>query len=868
MLLFLSYFAASYPLSISFPEPPSKATVPSCSSFQSSSYTFSFSLNMPAAVTSSSPPHTVNNAVTHKPRSQGLIKKTRIARRRGRALDPIGSDDEIEREVGTDSESEDERSSLDSDSDSDTQPASEDVVPNGHFTPSTSQSPGDRGLSDKDSVTHGPSGPTPFFNSTGEWSDMVAEENINGPAELPVIEFADFNGQLGVQNGSRSHRSKKPVRVTHPVREPSHSSLPTDDQVLDAEPIASTSRRSSSTPFVRRPPGQTARQAYQQRLESDPSYVPTVGGFWGHDDRLLDKDLRSLSGWWRGKWQGRGHGRGFMRGRGRGGYVASQASQPNSAEEPVSSNTDGVPPIERAWTHDGFEEMRQKEEHRRTTEQASQQPQTSQPSRGTNGFRSRGMGSHRGGRGSFGRGGGFTGSPSRSRVHSPFSNPGRVWFATKPELMWTKQHEGFLYFDSALKSRQNQGLGLRVKLPGSQALVIKTPRRAHEPTPFARASTPSISGSDVDRMYTVRLPKRAGKERQAEAMTTNDLTTEVFTVNIPIYEPPVVNNVSSSPPQPTQSYDMHSQETSTSPSQPKTQFERMSLDPQTPDPAGCADAEEAVSKNSSSGLPAEGQQAELIEDQPPSLHTIQTAFTPPLPHPSPVYGSPYVYPPPLPPGVAINQHGMTYELASGRPVYLQAPAPMYNPRPVMHSHLNPPAMPFVPGHMHAHSAVSPDFLAQPAPHTPPVNGFVDPSTGTPIFSFPRQTSRIEIRAPSENADPKSPVKSLSTLRMNAAVFEPSRPSESSVNGYLPSYPMSSYTPINGAEGSPSGDEGHGSQQHIPPDPAVMGYAHYSQPYYYPEAYGYVPYMDMSQQAGQYEMYPPADSLPPQGTVYY
>jgi hypothetical protein len=26
-----------------------------------------------------------------------------------------------------------------------------------------------------------------------------------------------------------------------------------------------------------------------------------VGEFWGHDDRLLDKDLRSLSGWWRGR---------------------------------------------------------------------------------------------------------------------------------------------------------------------------------------------------------------------------------------------------------------------------------------------------------------------------------------------------------------------------------------------------------------------------------------------------------------------------------------------------------------------------------------------------------------------------------------
>jgi hypothetical protein len=173
--------------------------------------------------------------------------------------------------------------------------------------------------------------------------------------------------------------------------------------------------------------------------------------------------------------------------------------------------------------------------------------------------------------------------------------------------------------------------------------------------------------------------------------------------------------------------------------------------------------------------------------------------------------------------------------------------------------------------MHHHSAVSPDFLAQPTPHTPPVNGFIDPSTGTPIFSFPRQTSRIEIRAPSENAEPKSPGKSSSSrssaLRTSAAIFEPSRSADNPVNGFFSSYPTPSYAPVNGAEGSPSGDEGHGSQQHMA-DPTMIGYPHYTQPYYYPEAYGYVPYMDMSQQAGQYEMYPPADSLPPQGTVYY
>jgi hypothetical protein len=47
--------------------------------------------------------------------------------------------------------------------------------------------------------------------------------------------------------------------------------------------------------------GRTARQLYQGQLKNDPSYVPTVGEFWGSDDRLLDKDLRTLSPWWRGR---------------------------------------------------------------------------------------------------------------------------------------------------------------------------------------------------------------------------------------------------------------------------------------------------------------------------------------------------------------------------------------------------------------------------------------------------------------------------------------------------------------------------------------------------------------------------------------
>lgn len=852
---------------------------------------------MPAPVTSHSSARTVNKGATLKPRSQAQTKKTRIVRPRGRAKD-AGSDDEIEREVGTDSESEDDLSSLDSDSDSDTEPASEDVIPNGHsrtFTPSTSQSPGDRGTLSKDSAAVDAAS---FFTPAGNWSEMVADETANGPADLPVIEFADFDGHDVPQAGPRSRKPKKSTKNAHPVVEAPISPISAlrDDtrNEIEADPIASSSRRSISPSSHRRLAGQTARQAYQQRLESDPSYVPTVGGFWGHDDRLLDKDLRSLSGWWRGRWQGRGRGRGFIRGRGRGGFFVSPNSQPTPHAdtqngEDASAEPVDLPPIERAWTHDGFEEMKQKEEQRRFAQQPPPQLQNPQSARGVGGFRGgRGYAPGRGGRGGFPRGG-YAGSPTTSRNGSPFGTQKRIWFAMKPELMWTKQHEAFLHFDSAMKPRPGYGPAFRVKVPGSQEQIIRAPpRQFHSKISAAKHSTASVLGSDLgDRTYAVRLPKRAGKDKQAAHLPAEQTSIEeIFTVRlkpvernaIPLSKPAPATNGTASP--------LASSQDSTSqpdpPIQPeasiRSQLEQISLEPQASNPARWAQTEEAVLRNPST----EVAPVDAEDVQRPELPDLQTVFTPPPPvsQPSPVYGSPYGYAPALPPGIAMNQHGMTYELATGRPVYLQPPPPpMYNPRPIMHSHMPPPGLPFVPGHMHHHShshtAISPDFLAHSAPHTPPVNGFIDPSTGTPIFSFPRQTTRIEIRAPSEDFEVKSPgkpaVRRASGLRTTAVAFEPSRSSENHVNGYYPSIAtptdmssLPSYGSVDGAEGSASGDDGHGNQHNMA-DPGMMAYPPYQQPYYYPEAYPYPPYMDMA--PGQYEVYP-TDPHIPQGTVYY
>ncbi|KAF5321644.1 hypothetical protein D9619_000574 [Psilocybe cf. subviscida] len=780
-------------------------------------------------------------ADTLKPRDTAApapkSKKRRIVRRRGRGRGGIDSDDEIVREAATDSDSDDEDdvSSLDSADDSDMEPASvEDVIPldRAHLpTPRNSQSP--------DSVarqegTRMNGGTAAFFSAAGDWSEMVTDEKDNGPADLPVIEFSDFKGPPATQ-GRKNKRAKKAKGQAERAAAP-------EAQTTGAKAVAKPESKPvepqpSSAPAPRVTPGQAARQAYQHKLETDASFVPTIGNFWGHDDRLIDPELRSLSGWWRGR--GRGRGRGIMRGRG--GFQGPPQSR--GGPEADSAPPKELPPIEKAWGHDGFEDMKRKEEERRA-EVAKNPPMS--PKRG--GFAGRGGFVPRG-RGGFARGG-FNGRPT------PFIQPGKVRFAMKPEHVWTKQHEAFLYFDPSLKPRAGQGAGFRVKLPGKSPQVIRTPVQVQTSTsssaPEASTSKMTAEGSDSgDKYYVVRLPHRAGKEREVSAEeTTMPSLEEVFTVR-PELAPAKPKSVSDS----IQATVASVEAATSAPAVPvdalpeptiRSQLEQLTLEPQPSDPERQAKTEFAVLRQPSAEKEGETEPIAGTSTERPTLAPLQVVFSPPPPapqaisQPPPAYGSPYGYHPALPPGVAMDHNGMPYELATGRHVYL--PQPMFNPRPMMPSHFTP-GMPFVPGHMHHPSATSPDFLHHTSP--PPMNGFIDPSTGTPIFSFPRQTTRIEIRAPTEESERASrAARTSSGLRTTAPAFQPSRPPNPQNNPYDPSYDNIVGQPMDGNMG--------------------MMYQPYQQ-YYYPEAYGYPPYVDMSQ-GGQYDMY--NTEQVPQGTVYY
>lgn len=814
-------------------------------------------------------------------------KKTRVVRRRGRG--GLDSDEEIEREAQTDSDTDDD-SSLSSESESESV-SEDDEHHAGIVTPSTTQSPPPL---DVKPALNGKSGP--FVGAT-DWAQIVADENAHGAEDLPVIDFADMHTHTipeptaatpsprsrKAQKQNKKSSTKAHTPTTAASEEPTRASEPLakeeDHDLATEEPVASTSR---TEPLHERPlrgRGQSARQAYQERLQADPAFVPRVGEFWGHDDRLLDKDLRSLSGWWRGRWQGRGRGRGGFSMRGRGGFYQGHGPSREEAEESGREREKEkgeekyeVPPIDRAWTHDGFEEMKRREEQRREEQRRAQGSQQSAYAHRGGALRGRGAFAGRG-RGGFSRGGGVAspvaGLSRAGQRPDPSSIP--VWYAMKPEKMWTKHADNFLYFEHAFRPRPGDTPGFRVKLPGHAAGQVVRPKKVYSKATSQEPMTSSSSSptEESERHFVVRIPASVKVPASSRPMdtvgeqTSSDIPIEeVFKVrphaapeHVPL-QASAQSQVSpvSEVPVAGPSHSATASLSSAVPVQPmpeaQKQLEQLGIGfPASSDSNGDPSPviQETLLRNPPrTEMHAPVPQAAPVDDAtrpvPPVLSPLQTSFSP-VPQASPPYGSPYPYGA-LPPGIAMSHQGYAYELATGRPVYLQpTPPPMYAPRPMMQSYMGHPSasVPFVPAHMH-----HPSQEYMPQPHTPPVNGFADPATGVPIFTPPRQSSRIEIRAP--DGQPMKPAPRPSGLRTSTTehdVKQVAEPSEGSAYGELQS-----------------------QQPHaIQPDPAVMAYPAYQQPYYYPDPNGYSGYVDMSTPGVQYDLYPPYEQHA-QPIIYY
>ncbi|TFY72337.1 hypothetical protein EVG20_g668 [Dentipellis fragilis] len=385
---------------------------------------------------------------------------------------------------------------------------------------------------------------------------------------------------------------------------------------------------------------------------------------------------------------------------------------------------------------------------------------------------------------------------------------------------------------------------------------------------FGSGANSATTSDDGEKAFTVRLPPRAGKEKaveveievkteargQEQATTVDELSLDdAFTIKPP---PPMIPIFPMSAPPAQASF------SSVRPSSPQLE--------QQPSPS--ADLAQGWI-TSSPPLPEETRPA------PPALPPLQTVFSP-MAAPSPQFGSPYGFAPTpaLPPGIVLNQHGMPYEMATGRAVYLQQPMYDVHPRGVLPPHMSmpPPPAPFAPQHLRHPSSmsVSPDFLAHPSP--PPM--FAE----TPIFAPPRQSSRIEIRKPTADPDtkkttsprPSSLRSSVTSSTASTAAAASATPSNTSATAPAPrAAPPAVTSPQQHAmpEFYPTLSPNYavGSPEQGPPPPVdvqMMGYPQYQQQYYYPpEQYGYAPppsAYDMQHRPVQYDMYAPPQPQPP------
>ena len=827
---------------------------------------------MPALVSSSSQ-STANIPQGSKNPSS---RPKRLVRRRGRGRDEL-SDDEVEREALSDSDfsSGSTDSATRSDDDED-------------ITRSTLNPGEQKSRSIRSSAPSPPAalarlnGHKPFTDTSANWSEMVTAEQDagGGSSSLPIIHFDEFTPGALNNTSSALHSSEEVTELRTKASKRKGKKLARVD-----ERDASVNEPAASAP---RPPKPNPRQAYLDRLSSDPSYVPRVGAFWSHDERLMDKDLRSMSGWWRGRWQGRGRGRSDLavpgRGRGRGTFRSpAGGSSLRPATKDVKGSSTTTPPAapatngNQSWTHDGYAEL---DESDRMHVQDRANPLDDSSGRARGGLS---------GRDAFTSGAlpppasfSVTSDPSPPTPQSPIGarpQPPRFGKAERP---WTKPLDTSLLGHHPKAKMSGQGLNVRVQLPVK--MTPTRPRATLLDRALGRAISPQTDhfeafSDDGDRAAIVRLPGRpqgSSSSRPRHFASPPD-SIDLQTVNQAVPDSPSPEKVKLpskasgtvvSPSSP--HIDVPAPLVTPAPVEPEEE-----LAPELPHFDGIQDVgsfaiqeTESVPSQSPNELDTVEEKDPFVVQVPPNLERptelLRQAFAPqsqqstyhpsparPLPYNNVSEYSPYPAPPPLPAGLAVGENGMFYEVATGRMVVLTPPpAPLFNPRA-------PPYFPTISHpypihHSHTHP-LTPDFITPPAGTPPGVHSgryaysgrdspryaAYSPIEGrdeAPIFVPARQTSgALEIRAPA-----------------NASVESSSDGSPSTSNGERrPQTPTSGSGAILGPKGvvkapfRPSGlrfpvnAEAHSESltSGTPPAPYVMTQPHYVQTYpgspYYP-----------------------------------
>ncbi|PVF96466.1 hypothetical protein CPB86DRAFT_827197 [Serendipita vermifera] len=697
---------------------------------------------MPTATTTSkNAQSTLNSKSGPHDRKKGKVQKRRFGRVRRE------DDEDIVREARSDDGQSESENTDDADSLSESSAIS---LPDSHL-PSSSQSR-----------------PTPVY-SNGQTSTLsdVSEPGTSSGKHL-----------LGVLQGSHLDWSDNVMATEGDVPEVQYHEMGDLDlsdhpRVPGEEEKSSGSlkpkRRGGST--FRRPVGMSARQVYLKRLENDPAYTPRVGEFWGHDERLLDKDLRSLSGWWRGKWTGREGGTSAADDHNRGSMARGKATI-NGGKGNRSPPHESVDPVDLAWKHDGFEEMQSVEER--------------SPKFSRNGNEGAARGTFRG----RGRGGGFAGRTSRSHSFTPQTQqsteaPRRPYAHSRTQSMgwnryeyaWTKHAVTFLFQDTLSKPKKGDEIGIRVKLPGQQKFNII--RISNKPVQKEENETP-LSDRSAARSFIVKLPKVARDNNandkvtpesvhtvasppipeQATKPTPFNLTQEVGgsaqplvhvpPSSAPLTVPNTLEHVSQTPQMdskipegvPVHSTPLQASAPVDSAPKPNPSVQLLTSLPTTaPSPAFSS--------------PSYGPGYQFTLPRPTAIypqHNLPNADTPVWYDPRMPYG--YPTPPPLPghqmytppPHVHhMHHHSMSHTPMTPQPM---GPTPNFYPHPSLAMEYNraapPPADYSAPAHRQ-------EAQQPPSSFTYGADGaMIDVQTGLPIFAPAKATTKIAIRKPGEN----------------------------------------------------------------------------------------------------------------------
>lgn len=731
-------------------------------------------------------------------------RKTRIVRRRRRVRDDdIESDGEpvIER---SDSESDVSNPTDSEDDDDEDEDAAVDAADK-QKSADAATPPADNASATTLEHTSGPSSK----DTSHLWSDEVAAaRNIadgGDSSDLPVIDFAELSvadnveDLLAAKNGTA---------------------------LLETAP---SSNKSPQPKEKHVPAHVVARQSYLKKLDN-PAFTPRVGQFWGHDDRLMDKGERPMSEWWRGRWASRG-GRGGYRGRG-GTRIAPWA--PAALDPTVERDAN---PIGDKWGHDGFEALQKlPERERRGAGRAN--------SRGRGGSKE---GGHRGGR---------RPSPASqltptekqvqlqadaaakiaSKQKTPTPSPdghahpssettpptSGTAATTKPKRKEKKPKARLGdALSQAVKERetaQTRSIVAQVKGEAAPSKLSDTASiRETKLATVEKASSPAPpkvnlpSGKTQARAPPPHQQSKAQKTvppagTTAASLPEKDLVTSVLS--------PTTAGSSSNPsapdqqPQPTQRHQRHTSD--------KDRSEAM---------------ERAILKNSFTKVTAPAASVETGSGS--ASNPAPPVSTPPYPSYS------YVS---LPPGIAMGESGMLYEIATNRPVVLNQPTPplqppastvpLYHPRPYLPPHLMSSGSGFA---------------------TPTPEGSANTQS---FFAPPKAPARVSIRQPGPKEDgapqavqgaPAQPA----AMNASAPAY---RPAEAQYyNGGVPYY-----APQNGAGYE---DPYYGAQYYQHPGYGYPAPVEYGAAY--PEGNPYANY-DQNQQP------PPQHTqqyIPPQGAYY-